>query len=128
MPASYNIAPSQDIAVVRAGGGRRHMALLRWGLVPAWAKEVKSGYSMINARAETVAEKPAYRSAYRHRRCLVLADGFYEWERTGGRTRPWIFRAALIGSLVVHGLLLAGESRHVGVCQDVGAMLVVAGV
>ena len=65
MPASYNIAPSQDIAVVRAGGGRRHMALLRWGLVPAWAKEVKSGYSMINARAETVAEKPSFRVAFR---------------------------------------------------------------
>ena len=92
MPASYNIAPSQDIAVVRAGGGRRHMALLRWGLVPAWAKEVKSGYSMINARAETVADKPTYRTAFKHKRCLIPTTGFYEWKREGSAKVPYHIR------------------------------------
>jgi putative SOS response-associated peptidase YedK len=68
------------------------MALLRWGLVPSWAKEVKSGYSMINARAETVADKPAYRTAFRLRRCLIPADGFYEWRQTGDGKQPYHIR------------------------------------
>ena len=92
MPASYNIAPSQDIAVVRAGGGRCRMALLRWGLVPAWAKEVKSGYNLINARAETVADKPSFRAAFRQRRCLIPADGFYEWGQTCNGRQPYHIR------------------------------------
>ena len=92
MQASYNIAPSQEIATVRMSGARRHMALLRWGLVPSWAKELKAGYSMINARAETVADKPAYRTAFRLRRCLVPADGFYEWRQTGDGKQPYHIR------------------------------------
>ena len=69
----YNVAPSQNIPIVREESGARRFALARWGLIPHWAKDMKIGYSMINARAETVASKPAFRTAFRHRRCLVLA-------------------------------------------------------
>ena len=76
----YNIAPTQNIPIVREEEGKRRFALARWGLIPHWAKDVKIGYSMINARAETVASKPAFRNAFWHRRCLVPADGLYEWQ------------------------------------------------
>lgn len=80
MEPRYNIAPTQYVAAIRnAEDDTRELALLRWGLVPFWAKDPAIGSRMINARAETVAEKPAFRAAYRRRRCLVLADGFYEW-------------------------------------------------
>lgn len=93
--ARYNIAPTQYIAAIRNDGeGDRELAMLRWGLVPFWAKDPSIGNRMINARAETVAEKPSYRAAYRHRRCLVLADGFYEWHTEGGIKRPHYISAA----------------------------------
>lgn len=77
----YNIAPSQPVAAVRvAADGIRELVALRWGLIPHWAKEAKLEYSTINARAETAAEKPAFRSAFRYRRCLIPVDGFYEWQ------------------------------------------------
>ncbi len=76
----YNVAPTQRAPIVRVGAdGRRQVALLRWGLVPSWAKDVKIGATLINARSETIAEKPAFRAALRRRRCLVPATGFYEW-------------------------------------------------
>jgi putative SOS response-associated peptidase YedK len=78
----YNIAPTQDILAVREIGGRREPAMLRWGLIPSWAKEMTAGPPMINARAETLAEKPAFRTAYRCRRCIIPADGFYEWKKS----------------------------------------------
>ena len=80
---SYNAAPQSTQPVVRLGrdSGKREFALLRWGLVPFWAKEAKPAYSTINARAEEVAQKPAYREALKNRRCLVPADAFYEWQR-----------------------------------------------
>jgi putative SOS response-associated peptidase YedK len=80
----YNIAPTQDIIVVRANPDdrRRSAAMMRWGLIPSWTKEPKSGPPMINARAESLAEKPMFRTALRQRRCLIPADGFYEWRRT----------------------------------------------
>ncbi len=84
----YNIAPSQDIAVVRESASGRECVLLRWGLVPAWSKEPKTKYSTINARAETVADKPAYRAAFRHRRCLIPATGFYEWQQRDDEKIP----------------------------------------
>lgn len=85
----YNIAPTQYVAAIRADEqGQREIVMLRWGLVPFWAKDPAIGNRMINARAETVAEKPSYRAAYRHRRCLVLADGFYEWQRHGDGKVP----------------------------------------
>ena len=95
----YNVAPSQDVAVARAAdpGSRsgasegRTLAMLRWGLIPAWAKNAAVGYKLINARSETAAEKPSFRSAFRHRRCLIPADGFYEWQRRGGTPQPWLF-------------------------------------
>jgi len=87
LPPRYNIAPTQDVAVV-PNDGLKQVQLFRWGLVPFWAKDPSIGNRMINARAETVAEKPAYRAAYRRRRCLVLADGFYEWRKEpGSRTK-----------------------------------------
>jgi putative SOS response-associated peptidase YedK len=87
----YNIAPSQEVAVVRIPpeGSAREIALLRWGLIPSWAKDPSIGNRMINARSETVAEKPAFRAAIRRRRCLVPANGFYEWKRTNGRKQPY---------------------------------------
>lgn len=90
----YNIAPSQAVAAVRIppGGRAREMVLLRWGLIPSWAKDRSLGNRMINARAETVAAKPAFRSAIRRRRCLVPANGFYEWKRTDGRKQPYYIR------------------------------------
>ncbi len=85
----YNLAPGQPAMVVVADPDRR-LARMRWGLVPAWAKEEKTGWRMINARAETLDRKPAFRGPLRRRRCLVPADGFYEWQKTGPRTkRPW---------------------------------------
>ena len=85
--AAYNVAPTQDVLTV-VGGEARRGGFMRWGLIPHWAKNASIGSRMINARAETVAEKPAFRDALRRRRCLVLADGFYEWQRTGGAKRP----------------------------------------
>ena len=85
----YNIAPTQFVAAIRNGADEeREVVMLRWGLVPFWAKDPSIGNRMINARAETVAEKPSYRNAYNHRRCLVLADGFYEWRREGNSKTP----------------------------------------
>ncbi len=92
----FNIAPTQPVAVVRHSPEepepQRELVWLRWGLIPSWAKDPAIGNRMINARAETVAEKPAYRAAFRRRRCLVAADGFYEWQRTGGRKQPHFIR------------------------------------
>jgi len=90
----YNIAPSQPVAAARVSpeGGNRELAHIRWGLLPSWAKDPSASAPMINARAETVSEKPSFRSAFRRRRCLVPADGFYEWRRTPGRKQPYYIR------------------------------------
>lgn len=90
-PPRYNIAPTQPIAIVRLADGARQFALVRWGFIPAWVKDPKTVSLMFNARGETAIEKPAYRNAMKRRRCLVPADGFYEWKRDGERKRPhWI--------------------------------------
>jgi len=104
MAASYNITPSQPVAAVRKPGQQREMAMLRWGLVPSWAQELKTNYSMINARAETVAEKPAYRTAFRQRRCLIPADGFYEWKQTPDGKQPYYIRMQQDGVFALAGL------------------------
>jgi putative SOS response-associated peptidase YedK len=91
----YNIAPTQQVAVVRQGTTCREGSMIRWGLIPFWAKDAKVGASMINARADTVATKPAFRAAFKKRRCLVLADGFYEWQKGEGKTKqPFYIRMA----------------------------------
>ncbi len=89
----YNIAPTQQIAVVR-GAGPRHLVMLRWGLVPGWATDLNFGARTINARAETVADKPAFRSAFARRRCLVPADAFYEWRTENKIKQPYLIRLA----------------------------------
>jgi putative SOS response-associated peptidase YedK len=77
----YNIAPTQKVAVVRQDGKSRELSMMRWGLVPAWSKDPKAGPPLINARAETVATKPSFRTSFKHRRCLIPADGFFEWQK-----------------------------------------------
>lgn len=86
----YNIAPTDLAAVIRPDGdGARELAMLRWGLLPFWARDRKMAARMINARSETVAEKPAFRAAFRERRCIVPADGFYEWTGRAGHKQPY---------------------------------------
>ncbi|WP_341525957.1 SOS response-associated peptidase [Nostoc sp. UHCC 0302] len=94
LAAGYNIAPTQMVATVlhNSESDKRKFQQLRWGLIPSWAKDPGMGAKLINARSETVAEKPAFRSAFKHRRCLVLADGFYEWQRQQGKKQPFYFR------------------------------------
>ncbi|MBF2002054.1 MAG: SOS response-associated peptidase [Synechococcales cyanobacterium M58_A2018_015] len=89
----YNIAPTQPVPVVRAeaGSAQRQFTYLYWGLIPSWAKDPSMGARMINARAETVTEKPAFRAAFKRRRCLIVADGFYEWQATGRQKQPYYF-------------------------------------
>ena len=82
---SFNVAPTNEVYAIRAEAGTRKLDTLRWGLVPFWAKDLKIGSKMINARAETVAEKPAFRKAFERRRCLIPADGFYEWAKVTGQ-------------------------------------------
>jgi putative SOS response-associated peptidase YedK len=89
---SYNVAPTHNILAVREGGDGREMTFLKWGLVPSWAKDASIGARLINARSETVEEKPSFRDAFRRRRCVIPADGFYEWRREGGRKQPFFFR------------------------------------
>ena len=102
-PARYNIAPSQAIPVVRVANGKRELADLRWGLIPHWAETPKAG-GFVNARAETVTEKPAFRDPFRRRRCLVPADGFYEWKHIGKKKHPFFFRKAGGGLLAYAGV------------------------
>jgi len=83
----YNIAPTQDVLTVTSNG-ERHAQFMRWGLVPLWAKDLKIGYRMINAKSESLAEKASFRNAFKKRRCLVLADGFYEWRKEGKEKIP----------------------------------------
>lgn len=84
----YNIAPGQEIAIVVEEAGTRTLQSCRWGLVPARAKDLAEGHRMINARAESVAEKPSFRPSFLRHRCLIVADGFYEWKSEGGRKKP----------------------------------------
>ncbi len=89
--ARHNIAPSQAVPVVRQNGAVRELTLMRWGLIPRWASDPKIGLRTINARAETVATKPAFRDAFRRHRCLIPADGFYEWKKDGTKKKRPFF-------------------------------------
>jgi putative SOS response-associated peptidase YedK len=84
---NYNVAPSQSVLAVINNGSHKRMGFLRWGLIPPWAKDMSIGYKMINARAETLAEKPSFRNAYKKKRCLIAADSFYEWKRIDSKTK-----------------------------------------
>ena len=99
-PARYNIAPTQPIAVVRLAGGRRQCSMMRWGLVPAWVEDPSSFKLLLNARAENISNRPAFRDAIRYRRCLVPASGFYEWRRGPGKARQPFWLRPRAGSLV----------------------------
>jgi putative SOS response-associated peptidase YedK len=102
----YNIAPSQDIAAIRLipHTSVREIAMLRWGLIPFWAKDRKIGYKMINARAESVADKPAFRVAFRQRRCLIPASGFFEWNHKNETKQPYFIRLKDSNILAFAGL------------------------
>ena len=89
--ASYNIAPSQQVLAIVHDQGKNRLKRFHWGLVPFWAKETTMGQRLINARVETVATKPSFRNAFRHRRCLIPADGFYEWQGEKGKKQPVYF-------------------------------------
>jgi putative SOS response-associated peptidase YedK len=88
-PPRYNVSPTQPLPVIILESGARHFRLMRWGLVPSWVKDPRKMTLLINARSETVSEKPAFKNAMRRRRCLIPADGYYEWQVSGGRKRPF---------------------------------------
>jgi putative SOS response-associated peptidase YedK len=88
----YNIAPSQDILAVAAPNGEKRLSTFHWGLIPFWAKDEKIGYKTINARAETVDSKPAFRAAFKYRRCLIPCSGFFEWRKENNIKQPYCFR------------------------------------
>ena len=100
----YNIAPTDSVSAVRLEDDRPKLTALRWGLIPAWAKDERIGYRTINARCESVADKPAFRSAFQRRRCLILADGFYEWKADGKRKQPHFIRMRNDRSFAFAGL------------------------
>ena len=100
----YNLAPSQSAAVVRCQDGERRLSMLRWGLIPVWAKDPNIGHKLINARGETAAVKPSFRAAFSKRRCLVPVDGFYEWRREGTARQPWLIAPRDGGLMVFAGL------------------------
>jgi len=91
-PPRYNVAPTQPIPIVRLAEGQRQFALVRWGLLPSWVKDPKAFTLLINARGESVIDKPAFRAAMKRRRCLIPTDGFYEWKAVGGRKQPYFVR------------------------------------
>jgi putative SOS response-associated peptidase YedK len=101
----FNMAPSQSIVVIRNDSGdRRELAMLRWGLIPSWANDAKIGNQLINARAETLIAKPSFNQALKSRRCLVLADGFYEWKKSGKNREPYFIHMADERPFVFAGL------------------------
>jgi putative SOS response-associated peptidase YedK len=111
--ARYNIAPSQAVAAVRTRGEAlppgRELVFLRWGLIPAWADDPSIGNRLINARAETVAQKPTFRHAFARRRCLIVADGFYEWQGRGRGKQPYLIQLRDGGPFAFAGLWEAWE-------------------
>jgi putative SOS response-associated peptidase YedK len=103
-PPRYNVAPTQPVPIVRLLEGRRQFALVRWGLIPAWVKDPKAFALLINARGESVNDKPAFSNAMKRRRCLFPADGFYEWKPVGGGKRPYFARPRAGGPIAFAGL------------------------
>ena len=110
----YNIAPTQQIAAVRSNDGHRELTMLKWGLIPSWSKDDKIGARLINARGETVSEKPSFRAAFKRRRCLIPADGFYEWKKLSGKSK----QPYLIGMKDEAPFAFAGLWEHWGKGAD----------
>ncbi len=106
LPPHWNLGPGRPVTAVRQTGAGAEVAMLRWGLVPFWAADPSIGNRLANARAESVADKPAFRAAFRQRRCLIPADGFYEWQAVAGsaRKQPWFVRRADEGVFALAGL------------------------
>ena len=120
----YNFAPTQVIASIRnSEDDGRALVMLRWGLVPFWAKDPALGTRRITARAETVAEKPAYRAAYRHRRCIVLADGFYEWAKAGDVKTPYFISLASGSPFALAGLWESWQDKDSGESLQTATLL-----
>ena len=103
-PPRYNVAPTQPIPIVRLYEGKRQFALVRWGLLPSWVKDPKTFTLLINARGESVIDKPAFRAAMKYRRCLIPADGFYEWKPIAGRKQPYYVRLKSGAPMALAGL------------------------
>ena len=111
LPQRYNVAPTTDVYIVVAGtGGRRRLEVARWGLVPSWADDPAIGSRLINARLETIADKPAFRSAFATTRCLVPADGYYEWYAAESR-QPYLIRSRNGGALALAGVVETWRER-----------------
>jgi putative SOS response-associated peptidase YedK len=100
----YNIAPQQPIATVRAAEGENELVMLKWGLIPSWSKDAKIAYQLTNARGETVADKPSFRSAFKARRCIIPASGFFEWKREGKQKQPFYIHSRDDGIFSFAGL------------------------
>ena len=121
----FNIAPTQEAPVVlrRDSSAVRRLETLRWGLVPFWAKDRSIGDRMINARSETVVEKPAFRASFKRKRCLVIADGFYEWQATGGPKQPFYFRLTSGEPFAMAGLWDQWDKSADGSCLETFTIL-----
>lgn len=114
----YNIAPTQPVAAIRLDhAGQREFTFFQWGLIPSWAKDPSMGSKMINARAETASEKPAFRAAFKRRRCLLPATGYYEWQQTNGRKQPMYIHEAGGGILSLAGLWEIWQSADGGLLE-----------
>ena len=120
----YNLAPGQDAAVMRTGDEDRRIDLLRWGLIPAWAKDPAIARKLINARVETAAEKPSFRNAWRARRCLIPVNGYFEWTRAGKIRQPWLIQRQDGSPLFLAGLWerwrAAGQAAQSGLFAENG--------
>jgi putative SOS response-associated peptidase YedK len=110
LPPSYNVAPTQNILVVREHEGKREGAIMRWGLIPSWAKDKKM--AQINARADSASEKPMFRAAFKKRRCLILADGWYEWKGAGKQKQPFYFQRKDTAPMLFAGLWETWEDEE----------------
>lgn len=127
-PARPDVRPTQPVPIVRLEGGERHFALVRWGFIPGFVKNEKEFPLLINARSETVFEKASFRNAIKRRRCLFIADGFYEWQKLdekGRKKRPFLIRRPMQGPIALAGLWECWQSRD-GSEIDTAAILTTA--
>ncbi|MCW2714086.1 MAG: yoqW [Frankiales bacterium] len=114
LPPTYNVAPTDPVYAVVQREATRQLRVLRWGLVPSWARDAKGAARLINARRETVQSKPAFRAAYARRRCLLPADGYYEWQRDGDRKQPWFLSSRDGRPLAMAGLYEVWSPKGAG--------------